>query len=184
MTTIEMALSYLEHGWSIIPIKPGEKVPLIPSWLEFQKRMPTLAEATEWFTKWPEANIAIIVGKISGLVVIDIDDPIEGEQSFRKCFGGVVTLTVKTPKGTHYYFKHPGDREISNAIRAAPGLDVKADGGYVLAPPSIVGGLKYKWIKNTIVDLPQQTLLIDATAKKKVDLTDETNILKKDRLGP
>lgn len=173
MTSLTAALSYLNHGWSVIPIIPGEKRPLIESWIEFQKRQPTIEEATNWFQKWPDANIAIIVGRISGLVVIDIDDPIEGEQSFRKYFGGVVTLTVKTPHGIHYYFKHPGDKVISNSIRAAPGLDVKADGGYVLAPPSV----GYQWIKNTIVDLPQQTLLLDATLKKKVDLADENPIL-------
>ncbi len=173
-TNLEIVLDYINHGWSVIPIVPGEKKPLIESWIEFQRRQPTIAEATAWFTKWPGANIAIIVGRISGLVVIDIDDPIEGEKSFRKYFGGVVTLTVKTPHGTHYYFKHPGDQPISNSIRAAPGLDVKADGGYVLAPPSV----GYQWIKNPIVDLPQQTLLLEASVKKRVDLTEEDPILK------
>lgn len=173
-TNLEIVLDYINHGWSVIPIIPGEKKPLIESWIEFQRRQPTIAEATAWFTKWPDANIAIIVGRISGLVVIDIDDPIEGERSFRKYFGGVVTLTVKTPHGTHYYFKHPGDQPISNSIRAAPGLDVKADGGYVLAPPSV----GYQWIKNPIVALPQQTLLLEAGLKKRVDLTEEDPILK------
>lgn len=167
------ALYYLEHGWSIIPIKAGEKTPLIPTWLEFQKRQATKDEVTKWFTDWPDANLAIIVGQISGLLVIDIDDPIEGEKSFRKYFGDVKTLTVKTPRGTHYYFKHPGDREINNAIRAAPGLDIKGDGGYVLAPPSV----GYTWIKNVIVDLPNQTLLTENKAKKKVDLGNTEDIL-------
>src|SRR5438105_14952300 len=105
MTNLEIALEYHHHGWSIIPIKPGEKTPLIPSWLEFQKRQPSIEEITEWFEKWPDANVAIIVGKISGLVVIDIDDLVEGEKSFRQYFGNITTLTVKTPHGIHYYFK-------------------------------------------------------------------------------
>src|SRR6267142_5482964 len=177
-TNLKIALDYVNHGWSIIPIVPDQKIPLIKSWLEFQKRQPTKDEVTKWFTEWPDANIAIIVGKISGLVVIDIDDPIEGEKSFRQYFGNVTTLTVKTPRGIHYYFKHPGDKPINNSIRAAPGLDVKADGGYVLAPPSIISNIKYKWIKNNIVDLPQQTLTLDAQTKQKVDLTDDGDILK------
>lgn len=164
---LKEALEYINHGWSIIPIKPGEKVPLLTSWLEFQKRHATEVEVTEWYTKWPDANLAIIVGQISGLLVIDIDDLVVGEKSFRKYFGNITTLSVKTPNGIHYYFKHPGDKQISNAIRAAPGLDIKGDGGYVLAPPSV----GYKWIRNTLADLPNQTLLTEIKSKSKVDLT-------------
>src|SRR5258706_2766958 len=170
---LKAALEYLNHGWSIIPIKAGEKVPLLDSWLPYQKKQATKEEITKWFTQWPDANLAIIVGQISGLLVIDIDDPVEGEKSFRKYFGDVKTLTVKTPRGIHYYFKHPGDREINNAIRAAPGLDIKGDGGYVLAPPST----GYTWVKNVIVTLPNQTLLTESKAKKKVDLGNTENIL-------
>src|SRR5258705_3151321 len=170
---LKAALEYLNHGWSIIPIKAGEKVPLLDSWLPYQKKQATKEEITKWFTQWPDANLAIIVGQISGLLVIDIDDPVEGEKSFRKYFGDVKTLTVKTPRGIHYYFKHPGDREINNAIRAAPGLDIKGDGGYVLAPPSI----GYSWIKNVIVSLPNQTLLTESKAKKKVNLASKDIII-------
>lgn len=165
-TNLKAALEYINHGWSVIPIKPGEKVPLLVSWLEFQKRQATVSEVTEWFNNWPDANLAIIVGQISGLLVIDIDDLVVGENSFRKYFGNVVTLTVKTPNGIHYYFKHPSDKQISNAIRAAPGLDIKGDGGYVLAPPSV----GYKWAGGSLVDLPNQTLLTEIKIKPKVNL--------------
>lgn len=168
---LEIALEYIEHGWSIIPIKPGEKIPLLESWLPFQKRQATKQEVTEWFTKWPNANLAIIVGQISGLLVIDIDDPIEGEKSFRQFFGEIKTLTVKTPRGIHYYFKHPGDKPIHNSIRAAPGLDIKADGGYVLAPPSA----GYKWLGGNLIDLPGSAIL-EVQNKPKVNLSSTDDI--------
>src|SRR6266516_1198511 len=167
---LKWAIAYVKRGWSIIPIVPGEKRPLISSWLEYQKRQPSIEELEAWFQKWPDSSLAIIVGKISGLVVIDIDDPIEGEKSFRQLFGNIVPGIVKTTHGTHYYFKHPGNRVISNAIRAAPGLDVKADGGYVLAPPSP----GYKWLEKNIIALPENVLdnLGETKPKIIVDFSD------------
>src|SRR5438034_4452603 len=63
---------YIGRGWSIIPIRPGDKRPLV-RWEEFQHRHPSEAEAGAWFYRWREAGIGIVTGAISGLVVIDVD---------------------------------------------------------------------------------------------------------------
>ena len=56
---------------SVIPVA-RDKRPLV-KWEEFQKRRPTEEEVESWWTRWPDANIAIVTGRISGLVVVDAD---------------------------------------------------------------------------------------------------------------
>jgi hypothetical protein len=69
--------------------------------------LPTEQEVTDWFDRWPNANIAIITGKISNLVVFDLDS--EHAVQYAEDEGGFPdTLKVKTGKGYHYYMKHPG----------------------------------------------------------------------------
>src|ERR1700688_3959403 len=73
------ALAYLGRGWRPIPIVPGGKSPSLRSWEEYQKRSPTEAEVTQWFTERPNANVAILTGQASGIVAIDIDSQEGGE---------------------------------------------------------------------------------------------------------
>ena len=67
------ALSYRKHGLSVLPIQSREKRPLI-QWEEFQNRISTDEEAKSWWATWPDANVGIVTGAISGLVVIDLDN--------------------------------------------------------------------------------------------------------------
>ena len=66
------ALDYCKRGFSVIPIIPKDKKPLI-RWEEYQTRRATEDEIKEWWAKWPDANGGIVTGTVSGLVVIDID---------------------------------------------------------------------------------------------------------------
>ena len=68
----QSALAYLARGWSVIPLRPGEKRPLV-RWEQYQKRPPSADELSGWFTAWPKANVGIVTGSVSGLVVLDID---------------------------------------------------------------------------------------------------------------
>ena len=175
MTNLEIALSYLEKGISVIPIwspkllelnppnyyevnlrekinknaflpvpqDPDEltekaitdqcKVPII-KWKEYQNRLPTEAEVREWFTTWPHANIGIVTGAISNLVVFDLDS--EDAVQYADDRGGFPdTVKVNTGKGYHIYSRHPGF-EIRNSVNKRLDLDIRADGGYVVAPPA------------------------------------------------
>jgi hypothetical protein len=143
MTSIpHVALKYKALGFSVLPVQRVDKKPLIP-WQEFQKRLPTEEEVARWWQRWPAANLAIVTGKVSGVVVLDVDGP-EGEASLR---GRQVppTPTVLTGKGRHLYFRWPGF-EARNFARKLPGLDFRGDGGYVVAPPSVhASGRRYRW---------------------------------------
>lgn len=69
---LKAALAYAEAGFSVVPIDPATKRPLIP-WKEFQERIATPEEITKWFENYPNAGIAIACGPISNLCVADAD---------------------------------------------------------------------------------------------------------------
>jgi hypothetical protein len=114
----------------------------------------------EWWAKYPWANIGVVTGAISGLVVVDVDGA-PGERSLRDLLVEhgpfPATLTARTGSGgAHYFFKHPGRKVKNSARRLGPGLDIRGDGGYVVAPPShhVCGGA-YEWVsKEPVAALP------------------------------
>lgn len=99
----------------------------------------------EWWTRWPTANVGIVTGARSNLVVIDLDGP-DADALFTKRFGAPPTTMALTSRGRHLYFRHPG-RPIANSAGAlGEGIDVRGDGGYVVAPPSVhYTGHLYAW---------------------------------------
>ena len=70
-TALNMALAYQEKGLSVIPVR-SDKKPFL-KWEEHQKRIAEPEEIKSWFKKWPEANVGIVTGRISGVDVIDVD---------------------------------------------------------------------------------------------------------------
>jgi len=146
---LKAARYYKKLGFSIIPISPGKKSPPLIDWEEYQHKHPTDEEITKWWTDTPKANIGIVTGKISNLAVADFDkyDPKFSEETALEYFPDtILTPTVTTPQGgSHLYFRYP-DSDLRNNARALPGIDLRAEGGYVVAPPSVNGnGKKYEW---------------------------------------
>jgi putative DNA primase/helicase len=140
---LQAALDYRQRGFSLIFCDRGSKKPLNKSWQHLQKTQPTEVEIRAWDQAWPGANVAIITGAVSGLVVLDVDGP-EGIETIKQKHLPP-TPCASTGNGFHYYFKHPGF-EIRNFVRKAPGLDLRGDGGYVVCPPSIhASGRQYEW---------------------------------------
>lgn len=162
MPSTRDALDYLARGWSVIPCCPPDhagcsknhtdrckgnnrgKTPLLSSWSEYQGRLPTEEEVRKWWQRWPTANIAVLTGKLSGIIVLDVDSA-EGEEVVQK-LGLPATAVSKTSKGRHYIFKHPG-AETSNAAKILDNkVDFRGDGGYIIAPPSVhASGHVYEW---------------------------------------
>jgi len=158
---LEAALDYLQLGWSVIPAhtagpdrscscgrdhcaSPG-KHPRI-KWAAYQERLPTEEEVQRWWRRWPEANIAVVTGKVSGIVVLDVDPRHGGDESLRDLGGLPDTTTAITGGGgLHLVFAHPR-REIPNRASIWPGIDLRGDGGYIIAPPSQhESGRRYEW---------------------------------------
>ena len=146
---LEAALGYLKRGWAVLAAGERTKRPIVP-WQAYQHRMPSEAEVTAWFERWPRANLAVITGSISGIVVVDVDPKNGGDRSLAALearHGGLpATIEAITGGGgRHIYFAHPG-REVRNRIGLAPGIDLRGDGGCIIVPPSVhPSGSRYRW---------------------------------------
>jgi hypothetical protein len=147
---LQYAELYLSKGFSIIPMKPRQKSPVV-RWKEFQFRKPAQKEFKKWFGHKSRYGIAIVTGKISGICVMDFDSV----EAYQKTIGSGLpeTPTVKTSKGYHAYFKYPdGTSNFQNRV-AISGFDIRGDGGYVVAPPSFhPSGVRYEWVEGKSLD--------------------------------
>ena len=169
---LDEAIKYLNKGFSIIPVGQDKK-PLI-QWKDFQNRKPTEQEARNWFSILDVVGIGIVTGKISGIVVLDAE-------------AGADFTGLKIPKtptaisgggGAHYYFKYPGEGKIANCVRFLPLMDIRADGGFIIAPPSLhASGKQYKWVDGLsigeieLAGVPKW--IKDATSQKKPTATEK-----------
>jgi putative DNA primase/helicase len=115
---------------------------------------------TKWWTRVPNANIGIATGKGSNLVVLDVDGP-TGEETLAKLERKHGSLppawNVKTGKGRHLYFRYPKNiAKIKSVARKRLCLDVRADGGYVVGPPSIhQSGQRYTFDADKAAELAE-----------------------------
>ncbi|GAN33723.1 MAG: hypothetical protein DYG83_10325 [Candidatus Brocadia sp. AMX2] len=145
MKTLDAALMYLEQGFPVIPMSPTDKKPLV-KWAEFQTRMPSEQETKEMFSKYSKAMIGLVTGKISGICVIDCDSSEACEKIdfiLPEMFESPIAVSPRG--GRHYYFQCPEDLQTKTAVFSK--VDVRANGGVIIAPPSINSqGKKYSWL--------------------------------------
>lgn len=130
------ASEFRDRGWSCIPLR-GKK-PALESWKEFQARRPTLGEVAAWFgqaTK-QQHNVGIVTGRVSGLAVIDCDSA--SDMAYWLDNFPASPLMVQTGTGgLHIYYQLPDGVAVGNRIRVFDRkIDVRGEGGYVVAPPS------------------------------------------------
>jgi hypothetical protein len=139
----DAALRYADLGYPVFPCAPGGKVPLTPR--GFKDATTDPAQIRAWWEKDPEANIGM---PTAGLLVVDVDgadnpwpaDPAMAQDLAR----GPVSLTPRG--GRHHIFRQPAGKAWRNTTgKIAPKVDTRADGGYVVVPPSVVEGKAYRW---------------------------------------
>jgi hypothetical protein len=141
---LKAALGYAQMGFAVFPCAPRGKTPLVKRGFKAATR--DEAQIHEWWTRWPDSNIGIATGTASGLLVVDIDS-LDGAKHLGELaeqFGKLPrTARVVTGKGYHLYFCLPAScGRVPNS--AENGLDIRGDGGYVIAPPSVhEGGSRY-----------------------------------------
>lgn len=170
---LEFALAYLRRGWPIFPLAAGTKDSPLVKWGPFQDRLPTEAEIREWWTKWPDANIAMATGPLSGIAVLDLE--LEGLQQI-DMVANTMTLTGKGKQG---FFKFVEGLRNKAALAKTKGYDVRADGGYVVLPPSIhPNGKRYAWALGplpieSLIEFPPKVLADIGEAKKIADAKPE-----------
>lgn len=137
----QAALAYADRGWSVIPVSRDKK-PLV-AWKEYQSKAADHSVIKRWWLAFPQANVGIVTGKISGLAVIDVE-----KDGVRQAFPKTVT-SATGGGGRHYFYRYPSGKHLRNGTRI-PGftaVDLRAEGGYVVAPPSVhESGEPYRWI--------------------------------------
>jgi hypothetical protein len=147
--TLKAAIACRARGWSVIPLAAKGKHPII-RWLAYQHALASEAEIREWFAQWPDANIGVVTGAISKLVVLDVDPRHGGDESLSRLekLNTPLPRTVEATTGgggRHVYFLHPGGI-VRNKVSLVPGVDLRGDGGLVVVPPSIhPSGRSYVW---------------------------------------
>lgn len=149
----EYALYYASLGLAVFPIKPKGKEPLTAH--GFKDATWNTVQIESWWTQWPSANIGIATGSRSGgILVIDLDIDenrgIDGRETLRAWeaehgeLPGNTWLSITGRGGYHYFYKI--STEVKNRTSLYEGVDVRADGGYIVAPPSIhPNGRGYEW---------------------------------------
>lgn len=177
-SSLAIASSYAAKGWRVLPVhtvsdgvcscgkedcKSKGKHPRIKEW---QNNATTSTdEITLWWGQtWPTTSIGIATGKESNVFVLDVDGP-AGASSLQELVtkqGSLPdTLVATTGRGRHLYFRYPGPVKNS-AGSLGLGLDIRGDGGYVVAPPSQhASGATYRWEKPEAAVLDAPKWLID-----------------------
>ncbi|QDT94182.1 bifunctional DNA primase/polymerase [Gimesia algae] len=134
---ISQAVKYSAHfGLAVLPLSSSKQPPRDFAWQPLQNRRMTVKEILGC-PVWE--NIGIVTGAISGVAVIDCDTMEAANRFWNECKTPVV---VETPKGFHFFYRHPGQ---SVKTCQSDGYDIRGDGGYVVAPPSVVNGKHYRF---------------------------------------
>ncbi len=137
-------------GLGVIPITPGDKDPPLIRWSRYKCERAPAHTITWWLARWPNANPAIVTGRVSGVIVHDVDGP-EGRETLAAMGGAPRTWAVLTRKGCQFYYRYPAHLipktyRLKNFVKLLPGFDLRVDGAYAMAPGAIhpEGGV-YKW---------------------------------------
>jgi Bifunctional DNA primase/polymerase, N-terminal/Primase C terminal 1 (PriCT-1)/AAA domain len=137
----DAAVDYRNRGWSAIPIKQRSKAPKLPKGHPFLSRPASEQEFANFDFRH---NVGIATGKVSRVIVLDDDD--NGETLRERGWHVPATPTVKTRRGHQFYFRWP-DGGFPTFDVVPKHLEVRADGAYVVAPPSIhPSGDRYEWV--------------------------------------
>jgi putative DNA primase/helicase len=151
---VEHAAYYASHGWHVFPVPAGTKRShKSAARSDGRKWGQTIdvAEIRRDFQTWPDANVGVVCGAVSDIFVVETDtavghgDGTDGAGELAKLeaqYGELPpTLEAISPSGSvHRYYAHPGFRIKNSASEIGPGIDVRGDGGMVVAPPSIKPG--------------------------------------------
>jgi|GEM_PF-6706101 len=143
MTILEAALKYAELGLSVLPIGRNKKACI--KWERYQKTPATPDEIRQWWKQWPDANIGIATGHLSGIFSLDFDSPDAKaiwEERFEQMPPG---LWYTTGRGSQYWFSFPS-YGLGNKSAVMQNVDIRGEGGYTIVPPSVhANGKVYSW---------------------------------------
>ena len=150
---LDAAIEYAtKYNWAVFPCSARTKKPLTPHGCKDAKK--DVGAIRAWWTKWPDASVGVATGSISNLIVIDEDldeekglNGYEEVSTWERINGALpeTVLCITGRGGYHLYYKYEGN-DIRNRAGILDGVDVRGEGGYVIAPPSMhPNGTEYQW---------------------------------------
>ena len=163
---LDAALGYRTQGWSVFPLHALGKLPLV-KWKHLQTTPAPAAQIRMWWRRWPDANIGIITGPVSGLLVVDIDIKHGGIDTIAKLEatrGSLITMEATTATGgAHLLFRYPDGADLGNtAGKLGPGVDTRGAGGMIVAAPSRRPQGTYTWCTGHGTIEPPPAWLVEA----------------------
>jgi len=150
--TLKSAFKYHERRFCVIPVKYGGKNAEI-NWKQFQTEKPGKDQIREWFGDGQKHNLGVVCGKVSGGLVVLV---FNRDEDFKPFFNDIDILN-QTPvahskRGAHVYLRT--DDPVDSRIYPGARLEVKSDGTYVVAPPSLhPSGVHYRWLNPNIKEI-------------------------------
>ena len=165
-TVSDFAIDYINNGWSVLPVRPEEKRPYMNNWLQYTKTKASKDMVENWFNHLSGAGIGAVTGKISNMVVLDVehDCPYSLEELLKKYPTHMIAKSGGG--GYHLFYQYPTNQSrIANRVRIFDGADLRADGGFIVLPPTLhPSGNRYQWIErgslgtfpNSLLDLQSQ----------------------------
>jgi hypothetical protein len=158
-TLLKAALSQAENRKPVFPCERGGKKPLTEHGYLDATTDPRKIHM--WWNRHPGANIGIPTGERSGILAVDHDtykDEAASLEEVEATFGPVSDgVTVETGKGgRQYLFRYPEGSNIRNAAGILPGVDIRGEGGYILAPGSVTKGIYRRLDRHQLSDPPPQ----------------------------
>ena len=173
---LEAALQYEAKGFSVIPAAKDKKP--LTKWELYQSRRATSDEIKSWWSKMPDANIGLVTGEISNLLVVDADT-VAGINRINDAIpDGLLVPCERTPRGgKHFFFSHQDG--FVNKAKVAEGIDVRTKGGFIIVAPSVNGtGRSWQWIEGlsilevSLPDIPSSIINIIKALKKDLYIKD------------
>ncbi len=154
---LEAALAYARLGYRVFPCVPNDKPPLTRR--GFHAATVDADQIRRWWTKTPDANIGL---PTEGFVVIDVDGAdnawlVDSPERLESLASAMMAVTPRG--GRHIWFRQPQRRAWSSTrAKIAPNVDTRANGGYVVAPPSRIGDASYAWAEDRALCDPDALL--------------------------
>ena len=149
MSLIDQALEYVNSGWSVLPVKPEEKRPYMTNWLQYTRTKATQDVVGNWFRHLSGAGVGAVTGRISNMIVLDVESwcKIPIEELLKKYPTQMISRSGSG--GYHLFYQFPTNvSRVSNRVGLFDGADLRADGGFIVLPPTIhPNGNRYEWIK-------------------------------------
>lgn len=149
---LDVIYTYVDRGWSVLPVRPEEKRPFMTNWLQYTHSRASKETITSWFTNLSGAGVGIVTGKVSNIIVLDVEStcPYPIEDILKKYPTQLVSRSGSG--GYHLFYQYPTNvPKVANRVRIFDGADLRADGGFIVLPPTIhSSGRRYEWVSEGV----------------------------------